>query len=759
MNSCDLAESVWSMGAVPAQAADFAGDDRDAVTEWLPATVPGDVRADLWAAGRIPDPYFGDNLAASAWVDEHDWWYRCRLRVPLHADQRAHVTFAGIDYQSAVFAGRARLGGHVGMFSPQTYELTPHLRESPELELAVRIAGAAALPRLARTPLRRLMSDLSAALHFEEPYPDRFASLKAPMGYGWDFAPRLLSRGIWDDVTLRFSGSAAISDLWAQPAWPAGADDLPATLPLRVSLEIDSMVAEPALLELSLEGATFQQAPQRIQFPLALRAGRRAYTLQFGVEGPRLWQPWDRGAAQLYRLRAGLHRASNGAPLDVAETHVGLRRVEVDGADWTWRINGQREFIRGLNWVPADGMPGRLRPADYTALVGLAREAGANLLRVWGGGLRERRAFYDACDRAGLLVWQEFPLACAFMGRLPADADYLALLRQEATASVRRLRGHPSLALWCGGNEISPRRNRPALEVVAQAVAQEDGTRPFHPASPSGGDAHEWDVWHGKAPARAYRRSRAAFVSECGVQAAPAVETLRAFLPAEAVWPAGAGWEHHGAQLDKLRLYAAPYAPADLETFVAASQQAQARALQIAIEHARRRKGRCGGLALWQFNEPWPAISWSLVSYDRQLKLAGRLLARWYAPLLVSLDYPLRGYAAGDTLRADLWLINDGLEAWEGCEARLLHGEALLWKGPARVGPDESRRLARLAARLGEPALPLRVEVWQGERRLAENDYDLRFHDPRRGMRLDDWLRRRAADALLRFRLGLLRAI
>jgi len=750
MSQYDLADCAWTFGAVPLQAPDFAGDDRASVAEWLPANVPGDVRADLWAAGRIPDPYFGDNLKESAWVDERDWWYRCRLRAPLAAGERAWVTFAGIDYCAAVYAGALCLGRRAGMFSPHSYELTPYLRREPEIELAVRIAGGDSLPRLAYTPARRLARRLAGLLPIEDPYPDRFASLKAPMGYGWDFAPRLLSVGIWDDVTLHVSGAATICDLWARPQWPAGPFVAPAELPLAVDIEIDSAGEEPTLLELRLEGANFDGPTTLLHVPVALRAGRRVYPFRLLATAPRLWQPWDRGEPALYRLRAGLRRADDGAPLDAAETTLGLRHVEIDFSRWEWRINGQREFVRGLNWTPADAMPGRLRPADYEDLVNTAKEAGANLLRVWGGGLREKRAFYSACDRAGVLVWQEFPLACAFFGRLPRDAAYLALLRDEATAIVRRLRAHPCLALWCGGNEFSPRRNRRAVQVVAQAVAVEDGSRPFRPASPQGGDAHEWDVWHGKAPARFYRRSRAAFVSEFGLQAAPDIETLRQCLPANELWPPGAAWELHGAQLEKLRLYAAPYAWDDLESFIAATQRAQARALQIAIEHARRRKGRCGGLAIWQFSEPWPAISWSLFDYNRRPKLAGRLLARWYAPLLVSLDYPLRRYVAGDQLKGDLWLVNDGLEAWTACEMRLRQGQALLWRGPAQVGPDESRRVAGVSVTIAQPAAPLTVEVWQGERRLAENDYDLTFTDARRGMAVGDWLRRRVADALLR---------
>jgi beta-mannosidase len=749
VTTLDLGNGAWELGEAPLQPAEFAGDDRSAVEEWLPARVPGNVQDDLLRAGRILDPYYGQNLADCAWVGQRDWWYRRRLACRLEPGQRAFVTFAGVDYRSAVFADKARLGYHEGMFSPQTYELTPMLAQRGEIELAVRVWGAATLPRLPDTPLRRLDDAIARLLH--ERHRDRLAGLKCQMHYGWDFAPSLLSLGIWDDVTLKISGPAAILDVW--PALTPGQSVPGNEAQLCLRLEIDSDTPRPTYLEVTARGLTFDADPQRFTTALDLRAGRHVYETVVTLRNPRLWQPWDRGRPDLYSLSVVLYDA--GGLLDSAEVNFGVRRVRLlpnaGAPGLRFEINGQREFIRGLNWVPADSLPGRLRPTDYIALVSLARQAGANLLRVWGGGLRERRAFYDACDRAGLLVWQEFPFACVFWGRLPRHATYLNLVRQESAAIVRALRAHPCVALWCGGNELSPRRNRHVLKIVEAAIRELDGTRPFRPASPWRGDHHSWDVWHGRAPAGAYRRDRSHFVSELGLQAAPDVESLRRFLPAEQLWPPGAGWTEHNAGLAKLRHYVGDNGDNmhDLPAFVAASQRAQARALQVAIEHLRRRKGRCGGLVLWQFDDPWPAISWSLIDYYRRPKLAYRLLPQWYSPLLVSLDYALRRYKAGDVLHGDVWIVNDGLEAQAGCELRLAMGETILWSAPVDVARDESWRIAHVALPIADPRLPLRLELWQGARRLASNDYDLTFYEARR-MRLFDWARRRVADWLLK---------
>ena len=153
-------------------------------------------------------------------------------------------------------------------------------------------------------------------------------------------------------------------------------------------------------------------------------------------------------------------------------------------------------------------------------------------------------------------MWQEFPIACVFLDHLPRTERFRRLLRQEATGIVQALRNHPSLFLWCGGNEFSPRRNRQAVSTLSQVVAAEDGSRPFVAASPRPGDAHHWQVWHGQAPLAAYRDEQAAFVSEFGLQAVPNVDSLRRFLSEVNLWPPGPAWQHHNADLAKLHRYA-----------------------------------------------------------------------------------------------------------------------------------------------------------------------------------------------------------
>jgi beta-mannosidase len=374
-----------------------------------------------------------------------------------------------------------------------------------------------------------------------------------------------------------------------------------------------------------------------------------------------------------------------------------------------------------------------------------------NMLRVWGGGLREKRAFYELCDRLGILLWQEFPVACAFVARFPRSPEYLRLAEAEARAIVRCLQNHPSVALWCGGNEFSLRRNGPVVEALQRAVAG-DTTRPFLPASPHGGDSHNWQVWHGYAAPAAYRRDTARFASEFGLQAPPSAAALRRLIPEGELWPPGPSWSSHRAGLKKLERYARPFLGTrqgrgvSLDDFCQASQRAQAHGLQIAIEHYRRRKAEgCGGALVWQLNEPWPAISWALIDFFREPKPAYDLVRRVFNPVLISANYALRRYRAGDPLSAEVWIVNDGEDPLSDCrlEVTLLDG----------TGQAVSRLVDRLdvAADSAEIAGRLRWTLPEGDgwrlvcrleqrgKLVTENEYDLTVHDglrPSLGQRL-----------------------
>ena len=758
---------VWRLAQAPEGTGGFT-----AGLEWIPATVPGDVRLDMVRAGRLPDPHFGQNSTAGQSVDAHDWWlFRDLDSLDLPPDRRVFLRLRGVDYLSDVHFNGHHLGQHEGMFSPQLYEITGLLKgaETPPPgpargipgALAVRITGTAHLPFDRADRSTRWRDRQEQRLGTASRWPHRRSVLKCQMGFGWDFAPDLPSLGLWDDVDLMVTGDVFIRQLQVRPVFGEDPHD---PVHLGVTLDLDATSPYPVEVGLNLYGLNCDAPPVVELFPVNLKLGRQRVELNLEVAEPHLWWPWDRGAPNLYRLLVTVRRRAE--LIDSLSQTVGLRQVRLepnpdapaDALPWVFVINGQRVFLRGANWVPASIFPGQVTADDYQALLELARQANMNTLRVWGGGLREKRAFYDCCDRMGLLVWQEFPFACAFITHYPRSEAYLALVDREARAIVRTLRHHPSVALWCGGNDFDPARNQPLVDTLAAAAAAEDPSRPFAPASPTGGDSHNWHVWHRFAPAGAYRQERPQFASEFGLQAPPVAETLRQFLPEDELWPPGPGWAHHNADWPKLWRYAAPLldgrdAPdqVTLDEFLAASQRAQAYGLQVAIEHHRRRKYACGGCLLWQFNTPWPAIEWAILDHYRRPKLAYQMVQRLYSPVLVSLEYPLVAHAVGGQFCPSVWVINDRPEPLSDChlEITLETAEGTPLERVERMLDllaDSAGVVTRFCWTLPEGARWVRCRLHQGDELLSFNEYDLRFYDPGQpshGQRLAFWLRDR----------------
>jgi beta-mannosidase len=727
----DLGGTGWRFGCVAPQPLGARAGDRANVEEWLPATVPGNVRSDLLAVGRIEDPFHSTNNQESQWVDGFDWWYVRPLGLSLAPGERAFLSFEGIDYISAILVNGEELGRHEGMFSRQMYEITD-LATPRASEVAVRIWGSDSLPQRRLSWWERLWSPVAGALRRgQEAFPARSATLKCQMGFGWDFAPRIRTMGLWDDVALFVTQSVFLEDVRITAVPDGGGARVTAII------NVDSDASQEVVARIRVQGRQRTDSHTwQHEFPIHLDARRQSRRVEFVLREARLWQPWDRGDPFLYDLTLEIDRGSE--VLDSLTESFGVRSVEMTRnpgtprghEDWTVVINGAPEFARGVNWVPIDALPGRLRRSDYETAITMAKEAGVNLLRVWGGGLREKKAFYDLCDEQGMLVWQEFPLACLLLGHLPRSVRFRSLLAEEAKSIVRQLRNHPSLALWCGGNEFSYRRNRRLVDSLEHIVRAEDGTRPFRKTSPGRGATHNWLVWHGKAPLREYLEDRPQFLSEFGLQAVPDLSSLSRFLlPAER-YPPGVGWRYHCAQLEKMQRYVAPLDPHGLEQLIEASQRAQACALQVAIEHHRRRKYRTSGTVVWQFSDPWPAISWSIVDYYRQPKLAYERLKSLYHPLLISVEFPLRPYRRGDLFHARVWAINDLQTAVPGCTLDVLLDGTPVFSSAVSLPADSCQKVGLVEQTIERDAETLEAILLRGEEVIATNRYDLVYSDP-----------------------------
>ena len=618
--------------------------------QWMKATVPGDVYTDLMNAGAIEDPYVGRNVEKVGWVKEYEFWYRKRFSVPERwKGKRVRLIFNGVDYSSEYWLNGKRLGSHEGMFSKAVFDVTDSIRFGGSHSLAVRIAPP---------PRNR----------------SKTGGRKCNLSYGIDYAPGLVMAGIWEDVKIVATGDVRIENIFVT----SKIRNQSAIVDVMVELE-NFYTSRDVQVEAQVEGENFSSEAYKESAGCKVEPGKRTVSVQLNIPEPKLWFPWDMGEQNLYRVVISVNEASNS--LDRAAAIFGIREIQMlknPGAEtklpWTFSINGKKEFIRGANWTNTDLLYGRMRREKYEKLIDMAREANMNTFRIHGWHIREKEDFYDICNRKGILVWQEFAFANL---DYPQTDQFLAGVREECSEVVKKLRNHPSLVIWCGGNEYNYERNLKSITTLESVCKEHDPSRPFTPVSDLNrhsnmeGDNHNWSVWHGLAPIEEYSKDESLFISEFGLQAAPDVDSLRRFIPINCLWPAQGGWEYRFAQMNKLEHYARQFLPegkaSSLEQFVSATQRAQAEGLKYGIEHYRRRKYHTSGCMFWQYNEPYPAIVWSIVDWYLKPKLAYYAVKNAYSPVLVSIQYSKRGWNKGETFSGKVWVVNDLHQTWDGC--------------------------------------------------------------------------------------------
>jgi beta-mannosidase len=702
--------------------------------EWLPAEVPGHVHLDLMRHGIIADPFVALGELGCQWVDETDWTYRTEFDFAPDPDlPRRTIEFAGLDTVSSVYLNGELLGEHDNMFVPLSVDVSERLRPGKN-ELRVEFASAA---RIGRERRARYLADerLDDAI---QRFDERAFVRKAQFMFGWDWGPRLVSAGIWRPVTL-VEHAGRIRDLAVIQRHLADGS---------VALEISSEVQGTGEVVHWVEG-----------FDEPVGDGRTVR-----IQDPELWWPAGMGAQRLYEVRSVLRGEQR--EIDSRVTRVGLRTVELlrqpdeHGESFEFSINGRRLWAFGANYIPEHSLPSLASPGRVRLALARARDLGMNMLRVWGGGLYESDDFYQAADELGLLIWQDFAYACSYY---PEDSRSLAAARREAEVNVRRLRNHPSLALWCGNNENltmfesrwggaehhPPRYYGERIYdgVLPEVLAGLDPTRPYLPSSPWGGkganaggigDQHTWDVWHGRGDWTHYSESTARFSSEFGFVAAPGFSAWRRMLlpdqelgSTDIRHPIARWHDKTGKGFEKfVSLVELHYPRAnDLEEWTYYSQLNQRDALRHGIEHFRR-SSFCRGALIWQLNDCWPVQSWAVVDSSGEYKAAAYDLRRLFAPALCSLE------RSGTEIR--LWTVLDNGAAPVSGEARLEarstdDGRLLeRWTAHVDLSPDE--RKVAIVADLGgcDPASTLVTASFAGSNTFAwpVEPKDVRLRQP-----------------------------
>ena len=709
-----LADSSWQLARAHPLPLHAPLDDPGHLHDWLPARVPGSVQRDLMSANRLPDLYALIQLhEVLRWVNESDWWLQTELPA-IQSEQRAWIDFAGIDYFAAVTVNGRELERRAGMYSQRRYELTADLRRGPA-HLGVRIWGAWALPRWPRTWHYRFKRWVASKLQTGlPPFHDRLLSLKAPVHFGWDFAPALWPSGIWDDVHLHVTGPVAIVDAWARADWTAGHG-------LILRLELDALQTMTVTVTIKMTPVRNLGGVQVFESALVADLGVSVHYLHWPDAQLLTWSTHDRGSPNLYRLEIALSTTA-GEQSDKRVLTVGARRFgwRVEKGVYYPMLNGEPMRFRGVNWVPLDLLSGdEQAEVRYRKLLRKMVDAGVNAIRVWGGGGRERSLFYHLCDEFGLLVWQEMPISCVFLDALPEDDTFLSLVQQETTGIIRSLRQHPAIVMWGGGNEWSPARFPKIAKRMSEVAAREDPSRRWLPASPGPNDSHNWQVWHGLVSPQRYAQDPAPLMSEFGLAAPPNRDVVRDMIPKEQLWPPGAAWQERKAELAKIGHYASYFKhDKTLISFIAASQRAQARGLQVGIEAYRLRHDAVG-VFIWQWNEPWPVVSWSIIAYKGAPKRAYTQIARSYAPLA-----PIAHFSSN---QITLWVVNDLLTSPGVCHLVATLNGRELWSGDLTPPINERLLVHTLSMPKTTGLLTLHLS---GPGVDAHNDYPLPWPFP-----------------------------
>ncbi|WP_329460472.1 glycoside hydrolase family 2 protein [Streptomyces sp. NBC_01497] len=664
----------------------------DGEAGWFPARVPGSVLDDLRGQGLIGDPYVATGSLEAEWVPQRAWLHRRALQVQLAAGERALLRFEGVDHEATVLVDGHEVAHHDGMFLPFEADVTEQVRDGARHVLAVVVHPAPSNePQVGRT--------------------DRVRVHKSRMGYGWDFCPRMVHQGIWKPVWLEKAGPVRLRAVVVGAHLDSGG-----TVRVRADLE----AAGPGTLEVSVTGPDGEAAGSvRVPF----EAGCASAEAAVPVAHPRLWWPNGHGEQPLYRVAVSAYDEA-GRPAGSYERTTGFRRVRLvhgEGAPegalpYTLEVNGRRVPTKGWNWVPQDALYGADRPGRLAHLLHLAAGAHVTLLRVWGGGLIETEAFYELCDRLGLLVWQEFSLSSSGIDSVPAaDPEYLGLMDREARAIVPLLHHHPSLALWGPGNELHDTASAtpldeagsPVVAALARAVADLDPDRCWLPGSPSGRSfLHRADViaadpdgqhdvhgpWEHQGLAdhyALYDAGTSLLHSEFGVEGMANRRTWEAVVPAGARWPTGRDnpvMEHLGAWWNNTPLVLSAFGgrPADPDTVRRASQQLQYDGLRYAVEAGLRRAPRAAGTIPWQFNEPFPnAWCTSAVDHRGDPKPAYYGVRRAYRRAHVCASFATQAWAGRELFEARV-------RVWGGARGDVMSARLLTPAGEvvaATTGP------------------------------------------------------------------------
>ncbi|MDR3146230.1 MAG: hypothetical protein LBU21_08125, partial [Treponema sp.] len=637
--------------------------------EWLPAKVPGSVYSDLLNNKKMEDPFWRDNEDKALALMENDFEYVNSFTVSrsmLNCD-RIVLRCEGLDTLAELYLNGTLLGRADNMHRSWEFDVKKNLKKE---ENSLRIVFRSPT-RFVREADRKLKTDGSSDCL------DGFPQLReAHCMFGWDWGPRLPDAGIWRDIKLLGIKTARIDSVYITQKHRKNGVDL--------SLELVTDKVDPARFIAESGGnaaartaaARMSTAAEDLSYEVYITDPKGKVTRhggspkKIGIEKPELWWPNGFGAQALYTVKVVLLR-KGGAELDSWEKRIGLRTMTVRrqkdkwGESFAHEVNGVPIFAMGADYIPEDNILSRVTEQRTRKLLEQCVAANFNAIRVWGGGYYPNDFFYDICDELGLIVWQDFMFACAVYDLNP---EFEKNIRAELTDTVKRIRHHPCLGLWCGNNEMemfvdqgmwvgNPKQKADYIKmyeyIFPNILAEQDPAAFYWPASPSSGgsfdfpndpnrgDVHYWDVWHGNKPFSDYRNYFFRYASEFGFQSFPCLKTVESYTLPEDRNIFSYVMEKHqrnNAANGKIMnyLYQTFLYPTGFDSLLYASQLLQAEAIKYGVEHFRRNRGRCMGAIYWQLNDIWPVASWASIDYFFRWKALHYYAKRFFSPLMIS---------------------------------------------------------------------------------------------------------------------------
>lgn len=700
---------------------------------WLPAHVPGCVHTDLLKNGKIEAPFVGTNEKALQWIDKKDWEYRTTFDVSPGriGSGKLELVCEGLDTYADVFINDELILSADNMFRTWIADVKPYVRASGNrLRIVFRSPIEEGLRKLEGNGLGYPAPNDDSAIGGLGDKKVSMFSRKAPYHYGWDWGPRFVTSGIWRSIYLRGWGGLRLSDAFIrQDAVSAEIAKLTAVI------EIESERDREIALNVSTNGSDWSRS-------YIVKAGVQTVELPLAIASPQLW--WSRGLGGQPMYTFAVAASEGNATLSRSSVRTGLRSVKLirkpdaKGSSFYFEVNGIPVFAKGANHIPNDSFANEVTAERYRHEVASAAESNYNMLRVWGGGIYERDTFYELCDEYGILVWQDFMFACSMY---PGDRAFLDNVRAEAVDNVRRLRNHPSIALWCGNNEIDgawsqyneeggwgwkklyTTQQRAKLwadyEAVFHRVLPEvvEAMAPdiaYWPSSPMqditndasqhagndtpNGDIHFWAVWHAQEPFENYKTNVGRFMSEYGFQSFPELKTVRSFAGEADMALDSEVMLHHqknGRGNFLIKDYSDRYMKdaKDFTAFLYMSSVLQAEGMKTAIEAHRRAMDYCMGTLYWQINDCWPVASWSSMDYYGRWKATQYYAKRSFREVIVSIDQ--------EEDRLSFHVVSDSLAPLEGTLAWKMvdfSGNVLkIGSVPARVAANSANVVLELS--------------------------------------------------------------